>query len=658
MSEIIAPEIESATESKPESKSEDTHLAGYLCVSCSLTGKFWYQRGVSPDTNLDATKSAERIDRMGLALAQSYNLPDIIGRLLALRGIDLDGAEGFLAPSLRRDLPDPSQFLDLDRAADRLAEAIMQDEAIALLGDYDVDGGTSSALLVLYGRSLNRTISVSIPDRLTEGYGPNHARIDQIAQAGAKILLMLDCGTTAHEQVAYANQLGLTVIICDHHISETALPPAFAVINPNRLDQPKGFGDLAAVAVSFMLLVGLNRALRQRGFFAGDIKEPDLRQFLDLVALGTVCDVMKLRGLNRTLVAQGLKILQQRQNVGLRHLIDRAAIKDRPGAYHLGYILGPRLNAGGRVGQCDLAVKLLTAENESAAAALAENLTLLNQERQAIEAELLAEALHLCAERAVTPPLILIWGENWHAGVIGIVAARLKEQFNCPCLVAAVDAQGNVKGSGRSVPGFDLGSAIVAARQAGLLSSGGGHVMAAGFAGRAENLPGLQKFLTDRINRQLGEGARDAATYSDDAAFASLNENLGDGAILRQNLRPKLAVDLALHLGAATGDLVENLTRLQPFGTGNSEPRFVFPQVTVKKAMIVGEHHVKLSLSAQTGAAKPMNAIAFRVVGTELGQILMQGHQGAPLHIAGKLRLDPWQGGDKIQLIIDDAAWA
>ena len=324
----------------------------------------------------------------------------------------------------------------------------------------------------------------------------------------------------------------------------------------------------------------------------------------------------------------------------------------------MGYILGPRLNAGGRVGQCDLAVKLLTAEIESEAAALAENLTLLNQERQAIEAELLAEALHQCEERAVTPPLILIWGENWHVGVIGIVAARLKEQFNCPCLVAAVDEQGNVKGSGRSVPGFDLGSAIVAARQAGLLSSGGGHVMAAGFAGRAENLPGLEKFLTERIKRQLGDGEDKSGKNSDESGGVSAQDDLANGEMLRQNLRPKLAIDLALHLGAANGDLVDNLARLQPFGTGNSEPRFVFTQVTVKKAVIVGENHVKLSLSAQTGTAKPLNAIAFRVVGTALGQILLQDHQGAALHIAGKLRLDPWQGGDKIQLIIDDAAWA
>ena len=256
---------------------------GYLGVTCSLTGKFWYQRGVVADTKWGENGSAQQIDRMGLALAQGHNLPDIIGRLLALRGIDLENIDGFLAPSLRRDLPDPSQFLDLDRAANRLAEAIIQNEPIAVLGDYDVDGGTSSAVLVLYGRCLSRNISVTIPDRLTEGYGPNRARIDQIAQSGAKIVLMLDCGTTAHEQVAYANQLGLTVIICDHHISETALPPAFAVINPNRLDQPKGFGDLAAVAVTFMLVVGLNRELRQRGFFTESLPEPDLKQFLDLV---------------------------------------------------------------------------------------------------------------------------------------------------------------------------------------------------------------------------------------------------------------------------------------------------------------------------------------------------------------------------------------
>ncbi|MCX8506007.1 MAG: single-stranded-DNA-specific exonuclease RecJ [Alphaproteobacteria bacterium] len=638
------------SEQETPAKSDD----GYLGVTCSLTGKFWYQRGVLPDTNLGERGSAQRIDRMGLALAQSHNLPDIIGRLLALRGIDLDAAAGFLAPSLRRDLPDPSQFLDLDRATDRLADAIIQNEPIALLSDYDVDGGTSAALLVLYGRSLHRNISVSIPDRLTEGYGPNNSRIAQIAQSGAKILVMLDCGTTAHDQVAYANQLGLAVIICDHHISETALPPAFAVINPNRLDQPKGFGDLAAVGVSFMLLVGLNRALRQRGFFQGTVQEPDLLQFLDLVALGTVCDVMKLRGLNRSLVAQGLKILHQRRNLGLRHLIDRAGIKDRPSAYHLGYILGPRLNAGGRVGQCDLAVKLLTTDSETAAAALAENLTLLNQERQAIEADLLAEAMLQCESRALTPPLILIWGENWHVGVIGIIAARLKEQFNCPCLVAAVDATGNVKGSGRSVPGFDLGSAIVAARQAGLLSSGGGHVMAAGFAGRAENLPLLQQFLTERIHRQLGG-------MGDESGLEVPTGGASDGEKLRQNLRPKLAIDLPLHLGAATAELVENLTLLQPFGTGNSEPRFVFPHVTIQKAVIIGENHVKLSLSALTGSAKPLDAIAFRVVGTELGRVLLQDHRGAPLHIAGKLRPDPWQGqrqgGDKIQLILDDAAW-
>lgn len=639
--------------------------AGFLGVTSSIAGKFWYQRGgtepASRGNQRTAHETAQAIDRTGLALAQSYDLPEMIGRLLALRGIGLDQAEQYLSPSLRRDLPDPSALLDLDRAASRLADAILGGEKIAILGDYDVDGGTSAALLHHYGRSLGCAWAVTIPDRLTEGYGPNRNRLDEMAQAGAAIVVMLDCGTTAQDVVAYANQIGMKVIICDHHISEPELPPALAVINPNRLDQAPGMGDLAAVGVTFMLLVGLNRELRRRGFFNPTRPEPDLIQFLDLVALGTVCDVMKLRGLNRTFVAQGLKILHQRQNIGLRHLVDRAGIKDTPTAYHLGYILGPRLNAGGRIGQCDLAVKLLTATSESEAAMLAEHLSALNQERQAIEAELLADALHQCEIRGAAPPLVLVWGENWHAGVIGVVAARLKERFNCPCLVAAVDEQGNVKGSGRSVPGFDLGSAVVAARQAGLLTSGGGHVMAAGFAGWRDALPDLQNFLRERINQQLGlAGLAGLASSSDQAADSGMSRDSDEK--LRQNLRPRLAVDAALDLGAATPEFVTTLAQLQPFGTGNSEPRFVLTHCSVTFAQIIGEAHVKLTLAHRggggKGAAKSLSAIAFRAVGSELGQVLLGQHQGASLHVAGKLRMNHWQNKETVQFIVDDAAFA
>ena len=619
----------------------------FMGVANSLSGKNWYQRGILVQNGKFDTSQQQAIDRIGLALAQAFDLPEIIGRLLALRGIDLDRAESFLNPSLRRDLPDPSLFIDLDKAAKRLGDAVQNNEKIAVLGDYDVDGGTSSALFLRYARCLNIDISVTIPDRLTEGYGPNIKRIDEIAGSGAKILLMLDCGTTAHDAVAHANSRGLTVIICDHHISETLLPDAFAVINPNRLDHPPGFGDLAAVGVSFMVLVGLNRELRQRGFFKAASPEPDLRNFLDLVALGTVCDVMKLRGLNRTFVALGLKILQKRQNIGIRNLYDRAGIKDAPSTYHLGYILGPRLNAGGRIGACDLAVKLLSTESESEAAELAEKLSVLNQERQAIETELLNDALWQCETRKLAPPIILIWGENWHAGVIGVVAARLKERFNCPCLVASVGEDGTVKGSGRSVPGFDLGSAIVAARQLGLLTTGGGHKMAAGFGGLADKMPELQQFLTERMTRQLGGGGS-----SDDDIIAENAE------ILRQNLRPQLAIDAALHGDAANAELVTTLARMEPFGTGNSEPRFVLVNLRVKNSLIVGENHVKVSFTTGATGGKIINAIAFRAVGGELGRVLLEDHRGAALHVAGKLRIDRWQGSDKIQFIIDDAAFA
>jgi single-stranded-DNA-specific exonuclease len=588
----------------------------FLGVERSLGGKRWRARGGD--------------DRLGMAIAQRLGLPEVMGRIIAARGVAPDAVERFLAPTLREFLPDPNGFKDMARAVERLRRAIERDELIAIFGDYDVDGATSAALLRRFLEAVGARVRIHIPDRRTEGYGPNNAALMALRDAGAGLVVAVDCGTTAHQPLTHAAANGLDVIVIDHHAAEPVLPPAVAIVNPNRLDDDSGAGMLAAVGVTFITVIGLNRALRVAGWYRDGRVEPDLLQWLDLVALGTVCDVVPLVGLNRAFVAQGLRVMAARRNPGLAALADSGAVAERLEAYHLGYVLGPRVNAGGRVGRADLGCRLLSTADPDEARRLAAELESFNAERRAIEAEMTALALaQIEADAAGAGSVVIAHGQGWHPGVIGIVAGRLKERYNRPaCVIAWEDGIG--KGSGRSVPGIDLGAAILAARQAGLLTSGGGHPMAAGFA-LTEADGGLDRFATFLAAR-IGADAEGA------------------------DLTPELGIDGLLQLVAATPELCEVLGRLGPFGSGNSEPRFVLPHCRVIKADVVGANHVRCVLAAGGGTER-LKAIAFRALDTELGPALLRSG-GAALHIAGHLKADTWQGRNGVQMTIEDAAFA
>ena len=563
--------------------------------------------------------------RAAAALAQMHGLPEIVARVLAARGVTAEAVESFLKPTLRALLPDPSRLRDMDCAARRIARAIEAAESVAVFGDYDVDGATSAALLHRFFKAAGRPLRLYIPDRMAEGYGPNAPALRQLRSEGVSLCITVDCGATAHAPLADAAEMGLEVIVVDHHIAEAELPRAVAVVNPNRLDEDGSLRQLAAVGVTFLLIVAVNRELRRSGWWSKARPEPELLDFLDLVALGTVCDVVPLTGINRALVAQGLKVMAKRRSIGLAALSDIAKLKERPGAYHCGFLLGPRVNAGGRVGEANLGVRLLTAEDPGEAAEIAQQLDSLNDERRAIEQSMLEEAIGIIDGEADSgTALAFVAHEDWHAGVIGIVASRLKERYNRPALVAAI-ADGIAKGSGRSVPGVDLGAAILAARQSGLLINGGGHVMAAGFTARATDLPALRTFLNERVARQAAAGG----------------------------LTPTLGIDGVLQPGGATVNLTKLLEQIGPFGSGNAEPRFVLPAVRLAKAEPAGENHVRCILLGSDGGR--LKAIAFRALGTPLGQALLAA-RGAALHLAGHLRTDTWQGREDIQLLIEDAA--
>jgi single-stranded-DNA-specific exonuclease len=586
---------------------------GLLGVETSLRGRRWEMRGGD--------------ERLALALSQRLGLPEILGRVLAGRGVGLEEAEGFLNPTLRDLLPDPSSLKDSQRAAERIAQALAEGETIAVFGDYDVDGATSSALLLRYFRALGVEAIAYIPDRMNEGYGPNAPALRSLRQRGAKLAITVDCGITSFEALEAAAEVGLEVIVVDHHKAEPALPKAVAVVNPNRLDDESGQGQLAAVGVTFLLLVALNRHLRNEGYFTGERSEPDLRSWLDLVALGTVCDVVPLTGVNRGFVTQGLKVLAQRRNCGLLALGDVARVDEKPGTYHLGFLLGPRVNAGGRVGQADLGVRLLATEDPGEARALAEQLDGYNRERREIEATVLDEAIAQVEAGPAPEGLVFAAAPGWHPGVIGIVASRLKDRYDLPALVVALDEEGIGKGSGRSVRGVDLGSGVIAARQAGLLINGGGHAMAAGLTVSGETLEELRGFLASRLSRQL--------------------EEIG--------YQPAMGFDGLLQPGAATSELLGLLDRVGPFGTANPEPRFVLPGVKVVQAQVVGESHVRCRLVGADGAG--LKAIAFKALDSALGEKMLAGG-GRAFHVAGKLRADNWAGRDAVQFLIDDAAEA
>ena len=584
-----------------------------LGVERSLLGKRWRAR-------LEDSVA-------GLSLAQAIEVPELVGRVLAARGIAAEEAPDYLDPTLRRLLPDPLHLRDMETAIARLAGALEAGEKIAVFGDYDVDGATSAALLSRFFEAVADAPTIYIPDRLREGYGPNATAMRMLAAQDVAVVITVDCGISAFDALAEAADAGLDVIVVDHHVAEARLPQACAVIDPNRLDDDSPHRQLAAVGVAFLLVVGLNRHLREVGWYR-DREEPDLLQWLDLVALGTVCDVVPLTGVNRAFVRQGLTVMRQRRNVGLRALGDVAGLEEPPGVYHLGFILGPRVNAGGRVGEASLGARLLTTEVDDKAAEIARHLDALNRERQAIEQAVLEEAIEQ-VESAGTgehslAPLVLAHDERWHAGVIGIVASRLKERYNRPAVVVAWE-DGIGRASCRSVPGVDIGAAITAARQAGLLVNGGGHPMAAGFTVERAQLEALSDFLCKRLDDAVGVASS----------------------------APSLGLDGALGVEGATADLLEMLEAAGPFGAGNPEPRFAIAGAQLLRADIVGRGHVRCQLAGRSG--KRLKGIAFRAADNALGHALLAGAEH-PFHVAGRLRLDRRRGTRAVELHIDDGA--
>lgn len=561
-------------------------------------------------------------ERLVLAAAQQHGISELLAGVVIGRGVALDTVPRFLQPTLRDEMPDPFHLRDMERAVSRIITALHGGEPIAIFGDYDVDGATSTTLLVEYFAAFGVRATTYIPDRMTEGYGPSVTAFEKLIAQGAKLLITVDCGTMAHEPIAYAAARGVDVIVLDHHASSGALPEAYALVNPNRVDETSPLRQLAAVGVTFLTLVALNARLREPGELAAMHGLPNLLSYLDLVALGTVCDVMPLTGLNRAFVAQGLKVMAQRQRLGLSMLCDIARMDEAPNVYHLGFLLGPRINAGGRVGKSGLGVELLTATDRDAAQPIAQMLDIHNQERQAIEASVLEQA-RAAAQAQENLPVIMVAGEGWHPGVIGIVAARLKEQFNRPAMVISLE-NGLGKASGRSVTGVDMGAHIHAAVTEGLIEKGGGHAMAAGFSVAAKKIEALHQFLITRMEAGV-------AAYTESRA---------------------MVYDGLLTVSGATLETLEDLSRAAPYGIGNPSPRFVIPRARIAHVAVMKEKHLRVTLADDSGSNR-LNAVAFGAVGTPLGEWLM-GQK--TLHVLGELKKNSWQGKESAQFMISDAA--
>lgn len=553
----------------------------------------------------------------------------ILDQLLLTRGVAEDDLARHAQPTIRAFLPDPSTFRDMDSAAERLAHSVMTGERVTIYGDYDVDGATSAALLVELLRQLGLDAGYYIPDRLLEGYGPSGEALVKLGETGSSLVVTVDCGAMAHEALGMARDAGVDVIVVDHHKCSPDLPPATALVNPNRLDESDlgaAHGHLAAVGVAFLLGVALVRTLRGRGWFGEHRREPDLMGLLDLVALGTVADVAALHGLNRAFVAQGLKVLARRERIGMAALMDASRLTRAPQASDLGFALGPRINAGGRIGESTLGVRLLTTTDPEEARAIAAQLSQLNEERRAIEGEVQEAAEALIAGQH-NMAVQVIAGHGWHPGVIGIVAGRIKEKTGKPAVVIALDeTQG--KGSGRSISGVDLGAAIIAAREAGLLVAGGGHAMAAGLTIDPARLADFAGFLDERLARDV-ERARAGAA---------------------------MLLDLALAPGGLTPELVETLEAAGPYGVGWPAPRIAVGPVRIIKADIVGKDHLRLIASGNDG--KSFKAIAFRAGESEMGQTLLHRHQGRRFYLAGRVKLDDWGNRPAAELHLEDAAFA
>ncbi|NVE93683.1 single-stranded-DNA-specific exonuclease RecJ [Altererythrobacter lutimaris] len=588
-----------------------TPLSLVLGVKQSLSGQAWQWRGGA----MELTSSLEQ---------------DLTTQLLMTRGVSPDDVARHANPTMREFLPDPGEFKDMEAAAERIAQAILGQERITIYGDYDVDGATSAALLVQLLRELELDADYYIPDRLLEGYGPSGKALVKLAQGGSSLIVTVDCGAMAHDALAQAHEAGVDVIVVDHHKCAAELPRAAALVNPNRLDETDlaaSHGHLAAVGVAFLLAIAIVRTLRVQGYFE-QRDEPNLMELLDLVALGTVADVAALHGLNRAFVTQGLKVMARRERIGMAALIDASRLNRAPKCSDLGFALGPRINAGGRVGESTLGVRLLTTEDPEEARAIAAQLSDLNEDRRAIEREVQAAAEEMIAgldNRAV----LTLSGRGWHPGVIGIVAGRIKEKTGKPSIVIAMDeADGTGKGSGRSISGVDLGAAIIAARDEGLLVAGGGHAMAAGLTVESDKLNALADFLDERLSRD----------------------------VTRARAAQVMKLDLSVSAGGLTTQLVETLEQAGPYGVGWPAPRIAVGPVRIVKADIVGQDHVRVIAAGPEGGS--FKAIAFRAADSEMGQTLLHRAQGRRFHLAGRAKIDDWGSRPQAELHLEDAAFA
>ncbi|MBK5946182.1 single-stranded-DNA-specific exonuclease RecJ [Rhodobacter veldkampii DSM 11550] len=577
----------------------------FLDVETSATGRRW----VGPDA---------QSDRLAEAMVQQTRLPLPLARVLVARGVAPDEAARFLEPQLRDLLPDPHRLKDMAAAAARFLRAVKAREPIAIFADYDVDGGASAALMICWLRAMGRPATLYIPDRIDEGYGPNIPAMADLARTH-RLIACVDCGTLSHEPIAAAQ--GADVIVLDHHLGGETLPPALAVVNPNRQDEDGSLGHLCAASVVFLMLVEANRQLRAEG-----VAGPDLVAMLDLVALATVADVAPLIGVNRALVRQGLKVMARRERPGLVALADVARLDQAPNTYHLGFLLGPRVNAGGRIGAADLGARLLATEDAAEAAALAERLDALNTERREIENRVRDAALAQAEARGLEAPLVWAAGAGWHPGVVGIVAARLKEATNRPAVVIGLEG-GVGKGSGRSVSGVDLGAAVQRLAAEGLLLKGGGHRMAAGLSVAEDRLEAAMARLSDLLARQ------------------------GAGVAGPRDLR----LDGLLMPAAATPALVDDIDKAGPFGQGAPAPRFAFAAMEVTAPRRIGESHLRFSFG--DGIGPRIDAVAFGAFDGPLGALLATPGAGR-FHLAGRLEINTWGGRSKLQLRLEDAARA
>ncbi|MGI4775619.1 MAG: single-stranded-DNA-specific exonuclease RecJ [Janthinobacterium lividum] len=576
----------------------------------SVSNKIWQQSYVDEDYVNE--------------LKRSFGISDFLAKILSIKIPNLLEAIEFLLPKIKDSLPDPFHLLDMNHAVERAIVALKKQQKICIFGDYDVDGATSSALLKNVFQDLGQIVDIYIPDRTLEGYGPTIPAMQLIKDRGTDLVITVDCGASAKEAIKHANSINLDVIVIDHHISLELISEAIAIVNPNRLDQTSNYKYLAAVGVCFLFVAALIAKLKEDNYFNSSITPPNLMNYLDLVAIGTVCDVMPIIGLNRVFVAQGLKVIHNRRNLGIKTLLDMSSLQERVNCYHLGFVIGPRINAGGRVGKSDLGAMLLATNDQQLATKFAIDLNKYNDERKCIESIILAEATAI-AETQLQEKMLFIVGEKWHAGVIGIIAGRLKDKFNKPTAIIALE-NGIAKASCRSVKNIDFGVAIIEAKNLGLVNSGGGHSMAAGFTTTQDKLIELRQFLNEVFGRKANDIRNNIENYSADLTTSSLNL-----------------------------DLMAEIARLEPFGIGNPSPVFKFSNLFVLKADIVGEKHVRCLLMPERDAygTKAVASIAFNAVDTEIGKTLMSKSPNS-MSVIASLKINSWQRSEKIQIQIID----